>query len=454
MRRFSLPRLVILLLLPAAAWGWGDEGHQIVIEAAIRLLPEPARSFYGAQLPFLLAHGSDPDDWSVIDPDEARRHYIDLELLGEEPLADLPATYEEAVARFGPETLREAGTLPWTIVRFSQRLAQAMREEDWERSALLAAALSHYTADACMPLHTTVNYKGQLTDNLILDDRTEHRHVHVRFEVAMLRQFRGEIKGRVVSRLAVARLRAEALRRAKARPVGDPLALVCELLAESHSRIAPILRADRDLTAELGLDGADPDRIRFTQDYYAGLYERTGDVAAEQLARAARATASLWLWAWKEAGSPEVPSERVAFGEQAVMVERGMGEPRRTVTKIFRHNGSAYALVTADWPKAGRFSAGRRLTDEEYRAFWRELEGADVFSLPDALTPTEPPGPTLTVTVARRGRQRRFSVYGPEHQQDTRYGRIYRAVRAVAPGTPGPVKMEPKPGSPGGKRSP
>lgn len=434
MRRFSLPRLVILLLLPAAAWGWGDEGHRIVLEAAARLLPEPVRSFYGAQLPFLLAHASDPDDWSVIDPEEARRHYIDLELLGEEPLADLLATYEEAVARFGPETLREAGTLPWTIVRFSQRLAQAMREEDWERSALLAAALAHYTADACMPLHTTVNYKGQFTDNLILDDRTEHRHVHVRFEVAMLRQFRAEIKGRVVSRLAVVR------------PAEDPLALVRELLAESHSRIDPILRADKDLVVEFG--------GRFTPDFYADLYERTGDVAADQLARAARATASLWLWAWKEAGSPEVPSERVAFGEQAVVVERGMGEPRRTVTRIFRHNGSAYALVTADWPKAGRFSAGRRLADEEYRAFWRELEGADVFSLPDALTATEPPCPTLTVTVARRGRQRRFSVYGPEHQQDTRYGRIYRAVRAVAPEGPGPVKMEPKPGSPGGKRSP
>ena len=441
MRRFNLPRLVILLLLPAAAWGWGDEGHQIVIEAAIRMLPEPARSFYGAQLPFLLAHASDPDDWSVIDPDEARRHYIDLELLGEKPLGDLPATYEEAVARFGPETLREAGTLPWTIVRFSQRLAQAMREEDWERSALLAAALSHYAADACMPLHTTVNYKGQLTDNLILDDRTEHRHVHLRFEVAMLRQFRAEIKGRVVSQLAVAR------------PAEDPLALVRELLEESHSRIDPILRADRELTAQFGFRQGEWEQARFTPDFYADLYERTGDVAAEQLARAARATASLWLWAWKEAGSPAGPSERVAFGEQAVVVERGMGGPRRTVTKIFRHNGSAYALVTADWPKAGRFSAGRRLTDEEYRAFWRELEGADVFSLPDALTATEPPGPTLTVTVARRGRQRRFSVYGSEHQQDTRYGRIRRAVRAVAPESPGPVKMEPKPGSPGGRRS-
>ena len=119
MKRIGLIGLNILLLFlaPAQVFGWGDEGHRIVIEAALRALPQPVRSFYAAQLPFLLAHGSDPDDWSLLDPDEARRHYIDLELLGEDPLADLPATYHEALARYGPETLLQAGTPACLCIR-------------------------------------------------------------------------------------------------------------------------------------------------------------------------------------------------------------------------------------------------------------------------------------------------------------------------------------------------
>jgi hypothetical protein len=171
-KRHSLLGLFVLLILAAWGWGWGEEGHRIVVELAAELSSEPLRAFYRAQLPFLLDHASDPDDWSVIDPDEARRHYLDLELLGEDPLSNLPETYEEALARYGEETLKQAGTLPWTILDCVRDLTEAERAGDWDRSARLAAVLSHHVADACMPLHTTVNYKGQETGNLILDDRT------------------------------------------------------------------------------------------------------------------------------------------------------------------------------------------------------------------------------------------------------------------------------------------
>ncbi len=428
-RRIGLIGLQILLLLlwPRLLYGWGDEGHRIVIESALRALPQPARSFYAAQLPFLLAHASDPDEWSLIDPDEARRHYLDLELLGDDPLADLPATYEEALARYGAETLTDAGTVPWTIVEFTEQLAEANRAGDWERSALLAAALSHYAADACMPLHTTVNYKGQLTGNLILDNRTEHRHVHLRYEVAMLRQHRTDIKAAVLRRVT------------PARTVNDPLELARELLADSHADIDPILRADRELTDRFG--------ARFSPDFYTGLYGRTEGLVAEELARSAQATASLWLAAWVAAGSPELPGERVAFGDQVTLVERGdLGGPRRRVTKAFRRpplrageRGAAYCVVSADWPEEGRFGAGRKLSGQEYQALWRELEGAAVWELEDALRPGHLAGPTVTVTVARGGRERRFSVLAPETQQDDRYRRIYRALCAVAPEGAAPI---------------
>jgi len=422
MRRFFLFGFCITVFSAAPThrlWGWGDEGHRIVVEAAVRASAEPAASFWAAQLPFLLEHAGDPDDWSVIDPEEARRHFLDLELLGEDPLADLPADYQEALARYGSDTLRRAGTLPWTILEFACRLSRALAEKDWEGSAILAAALSHYTADACMPLHTTVNYKGQLSGNLILRDRTEHRHVHVRFEVAMLRQFRDEIRRRVLERVS------------RAQPVSDPFEVVRRLLRESRARIDPLLRADRELTKELGAD--------FTPRFYARLYERTGDIAVEQLALGAEATSALWEWAWRAAGQPRLPRERVAFGEWVKVTERRNDEPRFRETKVFLHDGKPYVVVTADWTGAGRFRTGRELSPPEYRRLWRELKEAGVWELPGVEGPAGASGSEVTVVVGRRGRERRFTVIAPEALSDPRYERLCRAVRAVAPETPRPA---------------
>ena len=286
-----------------------------------------------------------------------------------------------------------------------------------------------------MPLHTTVNYKGQLTGNLILSDRTEHRHVHVRYEVAMLRHFRSDIKRKVFDRLKPAQL------------VTDPLELVRELLRESQADIDPILQADRELAEELG--------ARFDRDFYAALYRRTGELAAEELARAARATASLWVSAWQVAGAAEMPRERVAYGEQVVLVERGeLGGPHRRVTKVFLklpvrpgEEASPFSLVWADWPNEGRFGAGRKLEQGEYDALWGELEAASAWELPDAMGPGELAGPSVTVAVARGGRERRVNVYAPEAQQDGRYGRIYRAIRALTPEGAQPEPASPQTGA-------
>ena len=429
----------MLLVLAAWGWGWGEEGHRIVVEWAAEVSSEPLRTFCRAQLPFLLDHASDPDDWSVIDPEEARRHYLDLELLGEDPLSNLPATYEEARARYGEETLKQAGTLPWTILDCVRDLTEAERAGDWDRSALVAAVLSHYVADACMPLHTTVNYKGQETGNLILDDRTEHRHVHLRFEVGMLRPFEPEVRERVL-----ARVRQQTDTR-PAKEVSDPLALVRELLRESHSRIAPLLQADKELTAKW--EG------RFGPDFYRDMYERTGELATEQLARAAEATASLWLYAWQAAGRPQLPEKRVAFGEQVMLVERGEGEGGspspldRRETKVFRHNGVVYVSVSADWRAAGRFQVGRQLREEEYQGLWRALEAAgvwDVAGLPESVGK-----PSVTLAIARSGRERRLTLVAQPagltggRLADERLGRIIKVIQGVAPETPGPEQPVP-----------
>jgi len=431
------------VVAPGPLWGWGAEGHRIAVEGAIRALPQPLRSYYTAQLPFLLAHASDPDDWSLIDPQEAHRHYLDLELLGPDPLADLPGTYEEAVARYGLELLNDAGTLPWTVVRFCQRLSEAEAGGEWEHAALLSAALAHYTADACMPMHTTVNYKGQRTGNLILPGRTEHRHVHVRFEVAMVRQFEEPVRRQVCN---------------TARPAAvtnDPLGFVSALLIRSHARVEFLLEADREVVTAFGFQEGRAGADDFTPEFYQALYECTGDLAAEQLATAASATASLWLSAWEAAGRPEPPAKRVAFGDQVAMVERGhLGGPEHRVTKVFVKDGLPFAISWADWPRAGRSAAGRSLSKKEYEELWNSLNSLGVWNLADAGSAKADAGPVISVTVARDGREHAFTVQAPETRKERAYGDVCRAIRTLAPTLRAPETKTPAAPAPEEEASP
>jgi len=74
----------------------------------------------------------------------------------------------------------ERGLLPWTVNREFDRLVKAFRERDWTEARLAAAHLSHFVADATMPLHATHNYDGQFTGN---------HGVHRRIEVEMVARY-------------------------------------------------------------------------------------------------------------------------------------------------------------------------------------------------------------------------------------------------------------------------
>ena len=72
------------------------------------------------------------------DPNEAARHFIDLEIWN----PNLPSS----------------GTLPQSIVEFSEKMSLALRTQNWNDVLLLAGRVSHYMTDATEPYHTTINY--------------------------------------------------------------------------------------------------------------------------------------------------------------------------------------------------------------------------------------------------------------------------------------------------------
>jgi hypothetical protein len=160
----KLPKLYILvltafLLFPQSAFSWGFYSHRVINRHAVFCLPPGMIGFYKKHIEYLTEHSIDPDKISRVDPDEAPRHYIDMEYFGNPD--DIPVYWKQAVQKYGEDSLKSFGVLPWHISTMLFRLTEAFKEQDAFRILMLSARLGHYVADATMPLHTTKYYNGR-----------------------------------------------------------------------------------------------------------------------------------------------------------------------------------------------------------------------------------------------------------------------------------------------------
>ena len=67
---------------------------------------------------------------------------------------------------FAMDRFSEFGILPYNLVRMQNRLTDAFIEKNPQKILRLSAEMGHYIGDAHVPLHTTTNYNGQLTDQV------------------------------------------------------------------------------------------------------------------------------------------------------------------------------------------------------------------------------------------------------------------------------------------------
>lgn len=64
------------------------------------------------------------------------------------------------------DSISAHGILPYNLVRVMDNLSEAFRNKDVKRILQLSADIGHYIGDAHVPLHTTENYNGQLTNQV------------------------------------------------------------------------------------------------------------------------------------------------------------------------------------------------------------------------------------------------------------------------------------------------
>jgi hypothetical protein len=163
MRQKLLFFFVFIYLQPITGFSWGFYAHQRINRLAVFALPPEMVGFYKKHIRYLTENAVNPDRRRYAVEGEAPRHYIDLDKYGDSALHHLPRYWQQAVEKLSEDTLMAYGIVPWHINFMKYQLTQAFKERDLDKILRLSADIGHYIADACVPLHTTSNYNGQLT---------------------------------------------------------------------------------------------------------------------------------------------------------------------------------------------------------------------------------------------------------------------------------------------------
>ncbi len=282
MRAALVVALLLLVAVPAPAQAWGLAAHHFIMDRAIALLPPELRPMFEANRAMVVERAVDPDMWRTAGfGEEPPNHFLDIdwEGYGKYPFADLPRSYDEAVAKFGKDRVTQEGTLPWRAEEIYGNLRRTF--EVYGRGGgfgevdipYFGAILAHYISDAHVPLHGVSNYDGQLTGQ---------NGVHSRWEGSMFERYRDRL---TIAPKAIA-------------PIRNPRDFVFDRVLEDAQLVPALMKSDLDAIGT---------RDVYDDAYYAAFFTSNRAVMEDRLNKSIAAVAAMIAGAWEAAGKPPVP---------------------------------------------------------------------------------------------------------------------------------------------------
>jgi hypothetical protein len=160
----KLVLITALFLIHSKSYCWGFFAHKKINNYAVFLLPPQMMILYKANIDFISSHAVDPDMRRNAVKEEGARHYIDINNYGKYPYPDLPRKWNDAIAKFGEDTILQNGIVPWHVQTMLYRLTDAFKAKNFFQIMKNSAEIGHYIGDAHVPLHTSSNHNGQLTN--------------------------------------------------------------------------------------------------------------------------------------------------------------------------------------------------------------------------------------------------------------------------------------------------
>jgi hypothetical protein len=280
-------KLIVLTGISFLISGWGFFSHQKINRLAVFILPPEMIGFYKKNIHYISEAAVNPDRRRYSVPDEGCRHYIDWDDYGDSAAIKLPHAWNDAVKKFGEDSLKAHGILPWHIVRMYDQLKDAFMVRDPEKILRLSAELGHYVADANVPLHTTGNYDGQ---------KTNQNGIHAFWESRLPELYFDEYDFLVG--------KAEYLSHVQAR--------AWEAVTQSHNAVDSVLSFERilfkqDAERKFNFETKGRQTVKVISPEYAKTYHRMLSGMVERRFRASvKMTGDIWYTAWVDAGQPDL----------------------------------------------------------------------------------------------------------------------------------------------------
>ena len=291
-----MKRIVISLILfflfvfsyfPSYCWGFF--AHQKINYYAVFLLPPEMIVLYKPNIGFLSEHAVDPDKRRYAIKEEGPRHFIDIDKYGNYPYTELPRKWNDAIAKFGEDSLKQHGIVPWHVQVMLQRLTNAFKEKNFSRIMKNSAEIGHYIADAHVPLHASSNHNGQFTNQ---------KGIH------------GFWESRVPELLAEKQWDFFI---GKAQYIKNPGEFIWARVLESAIAADSVLRFERDLTKEFAPDQKysfeDRNGIvirQYSEAFTIAFNKKLDGMIERRMRQSISSIASFWFTAWVNAGQPDL----------------------------------------------------------------------------------------------------------------------------------------------------
>lgn len=282
--------IVFFFFTSLLVYGWGFWGHKRINNKACFTLPPEMFGFFKKHIDYLTEHAVDPDKRRYSDPEEAPRHYIDLDHynLGVHAVDSIPHYWKDAVAKMTEDTLKSYGIVPWHINVMQYRLTDAFREKDVDRILYLAASLGHYVADAHVPLHCSENYNGQMTNQVGIHGFWESR----------LPEMFGEGYDYFLGRVHY---------------IAKPQEEAWKIVEASYAALDSVLTFERTLNGKFSQDqkyafeqrGGTTAKV-YSQDYSTAYNKMLDGMVERRMRSAIIEVGSFWYTCWVNAGSPDL----------------------------------------------------------------------------------------------------------------------------------------------------
>lgn len=270
---------------------WGFFAHKRINRLAIFTLPPQMFGFYKEHIEYMTEHAVDPDKRRYALEGEAQRHYIDIDHYakeGENPFDVVPRRWNDAVAKYSEDTLQAYGIVPWYLQVMKFKLQRAFETQNVDLILKYSADIGHYIGDAHVPLHTTENYNGQMTNQRGIHGLWESRLVEINIEDYDF--FVG-----------------------KAKHVDKLMDYFWNIIEGSHYAVDSVLRFEKQLTETFPKDKKYSFEQRgnttvqtYSFDFSQAYHHMMGDMVERRLRSSVISVGSIWYTAWVDAGQPDL----------------------------------------------------------------------------------------------------------------------------------------------------